>query len=200
MPRQNIPLIENDVSGELYFSGKRPLTTKAFDKKGLVMLCSSFSKDISPALRVGWTAPGQFRSEVEWLKSTVSAATPTLSQMVVAQFLDSGGYDHHLRRIRREYALNVAQVTQAVMRYFPVGTRVTRPLGGFVLWVQLPEGVDSLELYKLALKGGITLAPGYVFSATNQFPGFIRLNASGWSFPVEKALERLGEMIEELRR
>jgi DNA-binding transcriptional MocR family regulator len=199
LARQDIPLIENDVSGEIYFGEKRPLTTKAFDKKGLVLLCSSFSKDISPALRLGWAAPGRFRSEVEWLKFTISAAAPTLPQMVVAQFLDSGGYDHHLRRIRREYARNVAQASQAVMRYFPVGTRVTRPLGGFVLWVQLPEGVDSLELYKLALKGRITLAPGYVFSATNQFPEFIRLNAAVWSYQTEKALERLGEMIEELR-
>jgi DNA-binding transcriptional MocR family regulator len=200
LARYDIPLIENDVSGELYFGEKRPLTAKAFDKKGLVMLCSAFSKDISPALRVGWTVPGKLRSEVEWLKSTISSAAPTLSQMVVAEFLETGGYDHHLRRIRREYARNMALVSQGVMRYFPVGTRVTRPLGGLVLWVQLPDGVDSLELYKLALKGGITLAPGYVFSATNQFPGFIRLNAAGWSFPIEKALERLGEMIDELRR
>ena len=200
LARHDIPLIENDVSGEIYFGEKRPLTTKAFDQKGLVLLCSSFSKDISPALRVGWSAPGRFKAEVEWLKFTISAATPTLSQLVVAQFLEGGGYDHHLRRMRREYARNVAQVSQAVMRYFPVGTRVTRPEGGFVLWVQLPGRVDSLELYSLALKGGITLAPGYVFSPTNQFPGFIRLTAADWSFPVEKALERLGEMIDELRR
>jgi DNA-binding transcriptional MocR family regulator len=89
-------------------------------------------------------------------------------------------------------------MSQAVMRYFPPGTRVTRPSGGFVLWVQLPENVDSLELYKLALQGGITLTPGYVFSATRQFSNFIRLNAAEWSYLVERGLERLGEMVEEL--
>jgi DNA-binding transcriptional MocR family regulator len=89
-------------------------------------------------------------------------------------------------------------MSQAVMRYFPPGTRVTRPAGGFVLWVQMPESVDALELYKLALKGGITLTPGHVFSATHQFQNFIRLNAAEWSYPIERALERLGEMITEL--
>jgi len=198
LARREIPLIENDVSGELYFGEKRPLVCKAFDKKGLVMLVSSFSKDIGPGLRVGWVAPGRFRAEVEWLKFTVSAASPTLPQMAVADYLESGGYEHHLRRIRREYARNVELLSNAVMRYFPGGTRLTRPSGGFVLWVQLPENVDSLELYKLALQGGITLAPGHVFSATQQFPNFIRLNAAEFNYSTERAVERLGEMIVEL--
>ena len=198
LERYDIPLIDNDVSGELYFTEKRPLTTKAFDKKGLVMLCSSFSKDISPSLRVGWAAPGRYKNEVEWLKFTLSAATATLPQMAIAEFLASGGYDHQLRRIRREYASNVTRLSQAVTRTFPAGTRVTRPSGGYVLWVQLPENVDSLELYSLALKGGITLTPGYLFSPTNQFYNFIRLNAAAWNLSIERALERLGNMVVEL--
>ena len=194
----DIPLIENDVSGEIYFTEKRPLVAKAYDKKGLVMLCSSFSKDISPALRVGWTAPGRFKNEVEWLKLTSSTAVATLPQMAVAEFLESGGYDHHLRTIRREYANNVNLLSQAVTRYFPPETRVTRPSGGFVLWVQLPENVDSLELYKLALKNNITLTPGYLFSPTNQFSNFIRLNAAAWTYPIERAVERLGGMVADM--
>lgn len=198
LARHDIPLIENDVSGELYFGDKRPIVCKAFDTKGLVMLLSSFSKDISPGLRVGWLAPGRYRAEVEWLKFTLSASSPTLPQMAIAEFLESGGYDQLLRRIRREYARNVRLMSDAVMRYFPEGTRLTRPSGGFVLWVQLPENVDSLELYKMALQGGITLAPGHVFSATYQFPNFIRLNAAEFSYTTERAIERLGAMIVEL--
>ena len=193
-----IPLIDNDVSGEIYFTEQRPLVSKAFDKKGLVMLCSSFSKDISPALRVGWVTPGRFKNEVGWLKFTESAATATLPQMAIAEFLESGGYDHHLRRLRREYAHNVSVLSQAAKRVFPEGTRVTRPSGGFVLWVQLPEQVDSLELYGLALQGGITITPGYLFSPTNQFSNFIRLNAAAWNGSIERALERLGDMVIEL--
>lgn len=195
LARYDVPLIDNDVSGEIYFTEKRPLVTKAFDKKGLVLLCSSFSKDISPALRVGWVAPGRFRPQVEWLKFTSNLATPTLTQKVVARFLESGGYDHHLRRIRREYAHNIVQQVKAVTRYLPSGTRVTQPSGGFVIWVQLPEGVDSLIVYRQALDAGITLTPGYVFSATNQYKNFIRLNAAFWSEEIEWAIKRLGEII-----
>jgi DNA-binding transcriptional MocR family regulator len=118
--------------------------------------------------------------------------------MVIAKFLENGGYDQHLRRIRREYARNIELLSDAVMRHFPEGTRLTRPSGGFVLWVRLPENVDSLELYKIAKHGGITLAPGYVFSATQQFSNFIRLNASEFNYSTERALEHLGTMIKEL--
>jgi DNA-binding transcriptional MocR family regulator len=198
LARYNIPLIDNDVFGEMYFTENRPRVTKAYDKKGLVMLCSSFSKDISPSLRVGWVVPGRFKSTIEWLKLTISVATGTRPQMAIAQFLENGGYDRHLRHIRREYANNVALVSQAVTRSFPAGTRVTRPLGGFVLWVQLPENMDSLELYKLALENNITIIPGHLFSPTNQFPNFIRLNAAAWTFPIERALVRLGDLVREL--
>lgn len=192
---QDIPLIEGDISGEIYFGGERPIPAKAYDRKGLVMLCSSFSKVLSPGYRVGWVAPGRFKAEVEWLKYTINVGTSTLPQLTIARFLDSGGYDHHLRNIRRVYARNMAQMSQAVMRYFPDGTRVTRPNGGFVLWVQLPEYAESLRLYRQALQRGITLAPGHIFSATDQYRNFIRLNAAFWSSAAERAIRHLGEMI-----
>jgi DNA-binding transcriptional MocR family regulator len=192
-----IPLIEGDVCGELYFSGPRPSVCKAYDRKGLVLLCSSFSKDLVPGYRVGWVAPGKFKATIEWLKYTTNVATATLPQVAIAKFLESGGYDHHLRSIRRLYASFVAQLSQAVMRYFPEGTRVTRPNGGIVLWVQLPDYVDSLELYKQALQIGITLAPGYIFSATHQYKNFIRLNAAWWSYETDRAMRRLGELVAE---
>ena len=200
LERHEIPLIENDVSGEIYFNEKRPLVCKAFDTKGLVMLFSSFSKDISPGLRVGWIVPGRYKAETEWLKFTISAAAPTLGQRVVTRFLESGGYEQHLRRIRREYARNVGLLSNAVMRYFPEGTRLTRPSGGQVLWVRLPEYADSLELYRRARQAGITLAPGYVFSPTQQFPNFIRLNAAEFNYSTERAAERLGGLIQELAK
>jgi len=198
LSRYDVPLIENDVFGELYFGDKRPLTCKAFDTSGLVMLCSAFSKDISPGLRVGWLAAGRHLNEAIWLKSTISASSPTLPQMGVARFLEGGGYDQHLRRIRREYARNVELLSDAVVRYFPSDISLTRPAGGFVLWVRLPEQVDSLELYKVAHANGITLAPGHVFSPTLQFPNFIRLNAAEFNYTTERAVERLGGMIREL--
>ncbi|MDD5466764.1 MAG: PLP-dependent aminotransferase family protein [Anaerolineales bacterium] len=198
LARYDLPLIENDISGELYHSGKRPIVSKAYDRKGLVMLCSSFSKEIAPGYRVGWVAPGRLKPTVEWLKFTANIATATLPQLAIAGFLESGGYDHHLRHIRRVYARYVAQMSLAIIRHFPKETRITRPTGGFVLWVQLPERVDSLVLYRQALKAGITLTPGYIFSATNQYRNFIRLNAAFWSAEAERAIERLGEIIKKI--
>ncbi len=200
LARHEIPLIENDVSGEIYFGETRPSVCKAHDKKGLVMYVSSFSKDISPGLRVGWVAAERHKPQLEWLKVTVSGTTGTIPQLALAEFLQSGGYDHHLRRIRREYARNVELMSEAVMRYFPAGVRVTRPLGGFVLWVQLLEGMDALELYQRALPAGITLAPGHVFSATRQYSNFVRLNAAEFNYTIERALERLGELVREMER
>jgi DNA-binding transcriptional MocR family regulator len=198
--QHEIPLIEGDVCGELYFSGMRPSVCKAYDRKGLVLLCSSFSKDLVPGYRVGWVAPGRFKSTIEWLKYTTNVATSTLPQVAIAKFLESGGYDYHLRSIRRLYAGFITQLSQAVERYFPEGTRVTQPNGGIVLWVQLPDYADSLELYKQALQIGITLAPGYIFSATQQYKNFIRLNAAWWSYETDRAMKRLGGLVAEQER
>lgn len=198
LSRYDIPLIENNIFGEIYFGKQPPLVAKTFDQKGLVILCSSFSKDLCPGYRVGWTAPGRFKTEIEWLKYTSSLATTTLPPLAIAQFMAGGSYDPHLRRIRRMYARYMSSMLQAVRRHFPAGTRVTRPRGGFVLWAQLPETVDSLELYKQALQAGIAITPGYIFSTTPQYRHFIRLNTANWSPTAAQAVERLGRMIDRL--
>jgi len=188
-------IIENDIFGEIYFEDHRPSVAKAYDQNGLVMLCSSFSKSLAPGYRIGWVVPGRYREAVEWLKYTTNLAAPTLCAQAIAEFMISGGYDPYLRRVRREYANRVGAMSQAVRRYFPDESRLTRPLGGYLLWVQLPEVVDSLKLYTLAFKAGIAITPGYLFSATEQFSNFIRLNAANWSKDVERAIDDLGNII-----
>jgi DNA-binding transcriptional MocR family regulator len=196
LARHQVPLIEDDIYGELAFHAQRPGVAKVFDRQGLVLLCSSFSKDISPSYRIGWIAPGRYRQRVEQLKMATNIATAVLPQLAIARFLESGGYDRHLRSIRRAYAQKVSQMTQAVLRYFPPETRVSSPSGGFVIWVQLPGQVDSLALYQRALAAGITLAPGYIFSATSKYRSFIRLNAAYMNFAGERALAKLGALVE----
>jgi DNA-binding transcriptional MocR family regulator len=195
---RQVPLIEDDIYGELSFEDPRPGVCKTYDRQGLVLLCSSFSKDISPGFRVGWIASGRFHPLIELQKMATSLASPLLPQYAIAEFLESGGYDHHLRKIRRAYAQKVAHMAYTVMRTFPEGTRVTSPTGGFVLWVQLPEQVDSLDLYRQALQAGMTLAPGYLFSATPRYRNFVRLNAAYMSFAAEKSIARLGELVKGL--
>jgi DNA-binding transcriptional MocR family regulator len=195
LAQYQVPLIEDDIYGELAFSGQRPGVAKRYDRQGLVLLCSSFTKDISPSYRVGWIAPGRFRARVEQLKMATNIATAVLPQLAIARFLESGGYDRHLRSIRRAYAQKMAQMTQAVLNFFPSGTRVSSPAGGFVLWVQMPDEMDSLVLYQRALAAGITVAPGYIFSATPKYRNFIRLNAAYMNFAGERALAKLGDMV-----
>jgi DNA-binding transcriptional MocR family regulator len=191
----DIPLIEDDIYGELHFDQTRPRVARAYDRGGRVLLCSSFSKDISPSFRLGWVAPGRYFDQVRRKKMALNLGTAPLPQMAVAAFMTSGGYDLHLRRLRREYELRTRLMAQAVLKYFPPGTRVTSPRGGYVLWVQLPQGVDSLALYDPALAMGISIAPGYMFSTTPKYRSYVRLNAAFWSFNALGALERLAGLV-----
>ena len=193
----DIPLIEDDIYGELHFDQTRPRVARAYDQAGRVLLCSSFSKDISPSYRLGWVAPGRYFEQVRRKKMALNLGTAPLPQMAVAAFMSSGGYDLHLRRLRREYEVRMRLMAQAVLKYFPEGTRVTSPRGGYVLWVQLPEGVDSLALYDPALRLGISIAPGYMFSATPKYRSYIRLNAAFWSYSALGAMERLAGLVKE---
>jgi DNA-binding transcriptional MocR family regulator len=187
-----IPLIENNIHGELYHGARQPSVAKAYDRDGLVMLCHSFSKDISHSYRVGWIAPGRFLPHIRRLKLATTLSTPLLPHLAIAKFIESGGYERHLRCIRRAYAAKVAAMIEAVERYFLAGARVTSPVGGHILWLQLPEGVDSLQLYKEALPLGITVAPGCLFGGTpERYRNFIRLNAAYMSNEILPALRTL---------
>ncbi len=194
LAQHDIPLIEDDVYGDLAFGPSRPVAVKAFDQKGLVLYCSSFSKTLAPGYRVGWIVPGRYQRRVQQLKTLFNIATASPTQLAIAEFLTNGGYDHHLRTIRRVYGRQVEKMRDAVGRFFPLGTSVTRPEGGFILWVEMPEEVDAFGLYESALKKGISLAPGTLFSTGDRFRNCIRLNAAFWSERVEQALETVGEM------
>lgn len=191
---RDIPLIEDDIYGDLSHAAPRPKVARAWDRKGLVMLCSSFSKTLAPGYRVGWVAPGRFFRQVEHLKFCHSLSTATLPQLAIAEYLGGGGYERYLRRVTAIYAQQVALVAQAVRRHFPAGTKATRPEGGFIVWVALPPHLDALQLYQRALREGITFAPGPIFSAKGAYRNFIRLNASRWTPQVEAALARLGDL------
>lgn len=195
LARHRIPLIDDDIYGDLYFGEHRPKAIKAYDKEGGVLLCSSFSKTIAPGYRVGWIAPGRFKREVERLKYVTTIGTARLPQLAIATFLQSGGYDRYLRRIRKTYAAQVQRLIEAIGDYFPEGTRVTRPMGGFVVWVELPKSVDALTLYWKALEQKISIAPGPIFSAKGQYSHFIRLHGGIlWSDRMEKGLMTLGRL------
>jgi len=198
LTRHGLPLIEDDVYAELYFGDKQPAPAKAFDTEGLVLHCSSFSKSLAPGYRIGWAAPGRYTRDVARRKLTTTLNTSVPAQLALATYLERGGFDKHLRKLRQTLAMQQAIFAQAVGRHFPEGTRATRPLGGYFMWVELPQQVDALELHRRALALGISIAPGPVFSATGGFRHHLRLNyGHAWDARSERALATLGRLAGE---
>jgi len=198
LAKHDIPLIEDDVYGDLAYGPARPASAKAFDEKGLVLYCCSFSKTLAPGYRVGWIAPGRFMEKVAQLKILFNIATASPTQLAIAEFLTNGGYDHHLRTLRRAYARQTALVREAIGRHFPPGARVSRPEGGYILWVEMPEGFNAFRLYEEALREGIGIAPGSIFTLGDKYQNCFRLNAAFWSERSEQALETLGDLAKSI--
>ena len=195
LEQRGVPLIEDDVYGELYFGNARPRPAKSYDRTGNVMHCSSFSKCLAPGYRVGWAAPGRHTKLVERAKLMTTIATSVPAQAAIAEFLKQAGFNHHLRKLRLALERQQARMLQAIARHFPADTQVTRPEGGYFLWVQLPRKVKALELFKLASRRRISIAPGPVFSPQRHFENCIRLNYGiAWTPKVEAALAAVGAM------
>lgn len=191
-----VPLIEDDVYAELYFGARAPSPVKNRDRKGLVMHCGSFSKNLAPGYRVGWVAGGRYAEQINRLKLMTTLSPSVPAQAAIADYLKHGGYDRHLRKLRDSLQLQQDAMLAAAARYFPAETRVTKPVGGYFLWFEFPERVDSLQLFQLALAQGISLAPGPIFSPTRRFRNCARLNyGSPWDSRCEEAMETLGRIL-----
>lgn len=200
LAEKQIPLIEDDIYGELYFGKSRPKTCKTFDKKGLVLHCASFSKSLAPGYRIGWTIPGRFKDKVISLKRMHTVSTNTLTQAAVANFLSNGRFELHLRHLRKALYTQSLRYLQAISEYFPEDTRVTRPQGGFTLWIEMNPRVNAYKLHKRALKHNIGVAPGQIFSSQGRFENCIRIGyGEPWSDRVAQGLQTLGKLIRETR-
>ena len=160
------------------------------------MLCSSFSKSLSPALRIGFVAAGRYRAAIALQKTITSGGTNPITQHVLAEYLESGAYERHLRTLRRAYQQQVEAMRLAVSRYFPAATRITQPQGGYVLWVELPESIDTAKLYERAIAENLAYVPGDLFSASGMYRNCLRLNCGNPHTPeIEDAVRRLGAIF-----
>ncbi|MCH8499917.1 MAG: PLP-dependent aminotransferase family protein [Marinobacter sp.] len=191
-------LIEDDIYGDLGHNGERPCCLHGLNP-GQVIHCSSFSKTVSPGLRLGWMlVPERLRQQVEYHKYVTNLATNTVSQLAMIDYLEHGHHDRYLRQIRDRYALQVSLFARAISKYFPEGTRVSQPQGGFVLWVELAPDLDGLALTHRLLEHKISIAPGRLFSANQKYHNCIRLNcAQPWSAEMDKALMTIGRLCGE---
>lgn len=200
LARKQIPLIEDDIYGELYFGKTRPKTCKTFDKKGLVLHCASFSKSLAPGYRIGWAIPGKFKDRVISLKRMHTVSTNTLTQAAVANFLSNGRFELHLRHLRKALYTQSLRYLQAITEYFPEDTRVTRPQGGFTFWIEMNKKVNAYKLHKRALKQGIGIAPGQIFSSQGRFGNCFRISyGEPWSSEIEAGLQTLGRLMKEMK-
>lgn len=197
--RLQIPLIEDDIYGEMFFGRHRPRTCKTYDKQGWVMYCSSFSKSLAPGYRIGWVIPGRFSAEVLRAKMAHTITGTSITQLALAHYLNMGRYEYHLKKMRKALHTQCLRYLQGIMQYFPENTKVSRPQGGFVLWVELDKKLNAYRLYQEALKHGISVAPGQLFCAQKQFGNCLRISyARPWSAEVEEGLKTLGRLIKKM--
>jgi len=198
LARHQVPLIEDDVYGELFFGSTRPKPAKAFDSNGLVLHCTSFSKSLAPGYRIGWVAAGRFARAMQHhtLMTTLSASMP--AQTALTHYLQKGGLDRHLRRLRGALHARMTAASAMVETAFPEGTQMSRPRGGYFLWLQLPRGIDAMALHTLALAERIGIAPGHLFSPDTRYSQFLRVNIGHTGSIVLPALRRLGELAHSL--
>jgi DNA-binding transcriptional MocR family regulator len=196
--KHNIPLIEDDIYGELYFGKSRPRTCKYYDTKGLVMHCSSLSKSLAPGYRIGWILPGRFMEEVAQIKRIQNISSPTITQATMAHFLQNGRYDFHLKGLRNALHTQCLRYVQSIIQYFPPDTKISQPLGGFVLWLELAKDVDVFRLRTDALRHQIAIVPGKIFSASCNFSHCLRISfGKPWNEDIDFGLKVLGELVKK---
>jgi DNA-binding transcriptional MocR family regulator len=199
LARKQIPLIEDDVYAELYFGADRPKPVKAYDAKGLVLNCGSFSKSLAPGYRLGWVAAGRFADDLRRRKITSTLATSVPIQNGVALMLRQEGYETHLLKLRRALRAQQHAALRSIRKHFPPGYRLATPEGGYFLWIELAPEVDALEVHQRALEANISIAPGPIFSARRQFRNCLRLNCGHpWSPAMDRAVAELGRIIRTL--
>jgi len=197
---RGVPVIEDDISSQLYFGDPHPRPLKAYDRNARVLTCSSFSKTLAPGLRLGWIIPDRrYNAKIRRLKAGITMSTSTLDQCVVSRFLSGGGYERHLRTLRSALKRQLYRTALEIRKQFPPQTRLAIPQGGSLLWVQLPPGVDGLDVYQAAFDRGIAIIPGVVCSNSDRFRNYIQIScAAPFSPKLKAAIEMLGAIVDSL--
>jgi DNA-binding transcriptional MocR family regulator len=197
--KHRIPLIEDDIYGELYFGHHRPRCCKTFDTEGWVLYCASISKSLAPGYRIGWTIPGRFRDKLISLKMRHTISGVTITQAAIAHFLGIGRFDYHLKKLRTALHTQQLRYVQGILDYFPATTKVSRPQGGFVLWLELNKKVNAFQLYQEAMKSQVSVAPGRIFSMRDQYSHYIRIGyGRPWNDDVERGIRILGNLVKKM--
>lgn len=181
-------ILEDDIYAECSHSGKRPLPIKYWDTQGFVVWVGSVSKSLSTAYRVGWFCIGSQLKALypQIIANNISVNTPL--QLGLADFIYSREYRNHLNQLQPRLMQQVEQYRQEILSAFnPLNVGLSQPQGGYALWLELPELIDSLDLYTAAQNNQINIVPGLVFGEDERYRHFVRFNAGHALTPHLKA-------------
>ncbi|MET0290210.1 MAG: PLP-dependent aminotransferase family protein [Pseudoxanthomonas sp.] len=193
--RHHTVVIEDDIYGDLAWSGQRPPPLRHFDTHGQVITCSSFSKTLAPGLRVGWILGAGWTDALVRAKYHSTVGNTSLPQLALADYLQRHDQERHLRKLRQHLADNARRMRAAIAQWWPAGTRCSDPTGGLSLWLQLPTGSDAGDLAEAALAEGIGISPGALFSSRGDYRDHVRLGCGlPWNATLESALRKLGAL------
>ena len=196
LEKNDIPLIEDDVYSELYFSEQKPKPAQLYSEKGLVMTCSSFSKTAAPGYRTGWLISGKYEEQAKRIKRAQSCSSPMLQQWTLNEYVQSGDYDRHLSVLRKKLIYNCERMRALIAQHFPKEVCISKPQGGSVLWVRCQSHVNTSEFFQVALEQGVSFAPGIIFSPSGKYANYMRISYGiKWSEQVEKAIKTLGDLV-----
>jgi 2-aminoadipate transaminase len=208
--RYGVPILEDDPYGQLRYEGEHLPPLVELDMqyhgsnggerpfRGGVIYLSTFSKTLSPGLRVGWVvAPTEVIARLVQIKQGSDLHSPTFNQMVVYETAHGGFLDRHVRRIRSFYGARRVAMLQALERHMPPGVEWTRPAGGLFLWVTLPAPLDTSQVLQEALKAKVAFVPGSAFyPAGGGGEHSMRLNFS-YCKPevIDEGIRRLADVV-----
>src|SRR5205085_307176 len=195
--RYRVPILEDDPYGELRYQGTRRLPLAALDREGWVIRASTFSKTLSPGLRIGWvTASSEIIQEMVIAKQAADLHTSTVEQLADARMLETFDYDGHIANLRAVYGERCMMMREAIEAHFPAETRWTRPEGGLFLWVKLPEQIKAREVFEEALEEKVAFVTGDAFFAGAPRHNFIRLNFSNQRPEmIEEGIRRIAKVL-----
>jgi DNA-binding transcriptional MocR family regulator len=197
--KHRIPLIEDDIYGDLYFGRHRPTTCKTYDTEGWVLQCASISKSLAPGYRVGWVIPGRFLQTFKSIKIRHTIAGASLTQAAIAHFLSMGRFEYHLKKLRTALHSQHLRYVQGIVDHFPADTKISRPQGGLVLWLELNKKVNAFQLYQEAMKYQVSIAPGRIFAMSDQYSNYLRMSfGKPWNDEVERGIRIIGNLVKKM--
>ncbi|MGZ7095131.1 MAG: aminotransferase-like domain-containing protein [Methanobacterium sp.] len=190
--------VEDDPYGEIRFLGEELPPVKAYLDNSVLL--GSFSKIISPGMRLGWmVANSEIMEKIIIAKQASDLHSNYFTQRVVYQYLTHNNVDEHIEKIKKMYRNQRNLMVSMIEEYFPENVKYTKPEGGMFLWVTLPEELSSMDLFELAIKENVAFVPGKAFFTDGSGDNTLRLNFSNSDEEkIKEGIKRLGKSIYKL--